>query len=424
MFTRDGTYVHSWAYKNIIAYNLTAFAIAEEYSDEFTKSLASPEVQFCKPGKIDTPNIIIAMVESFSPYQSKLFSGIRDWTPNLDEIASKNVSFMNFYANGFATEDAEIALLTGLPPLYPPSSYSAKGSKGFDGFYSVSSALPHILNDKGYKTEFITSANLGFLNTGVWAKSIGFKYIEGHEHSYYETWDRYHFNAAPDEALYDRVMDRIRQNRSNRFFIFLKTTSTHHPHINPENNHKSEEESFRYADKQFGAFYEKLIEMGFFEKGLLIIVGDHHAMLPLKKEEIESMGAMRASAMVPMILAYKNRKSSTVHDVFQQVDVHNSLKNLVMGERCISDWAGDFINKDYAAAKYVIYRRGDSRDIVSVFTEDSIYSIKLNGDDTKIVGSDEIDFRTARSLLDRVNCLRSQIESLMSPDVKQSRVSR
>ncbi len=151
------------------------------------------------------------MVESLASYQSSFFSGIKDWTPNIDKIAKNNISLSNFYANGFVTEDAEVAIITGQLPIYAPNAYSTGGGVSFDGFYNIEESLPNILKKYNYNNEFITSSDLLFSNTGNWAKSNGFNYIEGSDHKDYEGKPRYHFAAAADEYLYERVIKRIKK---------------------------------------------------------------------------------------------------------------------------------------------------------------------------------------------------------------------
>lgn len=69
--------------------------------------------------------------------------------------------------------------------------------------------------------------------------------------------------------------------------------------------------------------------MNFFDKGMLIIVGDHHAMVPLKHKEIGMFGSAKASAMVPLIVSYGGRIQHLYNQQYQQIDIFNSLKGLV-----------------------------------------------------------------------------------------------
>lgn len=404
-FSDDHKYAHSWIYKNIIDYNLIILSESSAYSDNFLKSFSFNEELHCQAENAESKNIIVLMVESLSAYHSHYFSGINNWTPNLDLIASHNQAFKNFYANGFITEDGEIALLTGLQPVYPPSSYADDGGVSFHSFFNIQNSLPALLKKQGYQTEFLTSADLDFGNTGNWAQSIGFDYIEGHDQPDYDKWERFHFQAAPDEALYLRVLDRVRQHSSRNFFIFVKTVSSHHPYINPENKHKSESEAIMYTDKQIGRFYRQLQDNGFFNNGLLVIVGDHHSMTPLKKAEFDLFGQFRAAAKIPLVIVDGN-EAAIENRQFQQIDVFNSLRGLVSGEQCYSDWNGVLLGKQKIPPKYVVYRRGDNRDIVSVFTENEDAQIKLDGDDTQVVGSWPEDEATQKILTDKINSLR------------------
>jgi len=344
------------------------------------------------------------MVESLSSYQSNFFSGINNWTPQLDAIAAKNLSFTNFYANGFATEDALIAALTGMLPLYAPAFYSNGGGTCFKGFYELPDSLPMIAKKNGYTTEFITSVGLFFGEIGTWTQSIGFDYIEGDDHPYYDNWKRYKFNAAPDEALYNRVLDRILHNQTNKqYLLFVTTGSSHVPFINPENDHRSESETFRYVDKQIGAFYQKLLQSGFFKNGLLIIMGDHHAMIPLRRDEINKFGAAQAPARIPLVVSFGDQGGIIEKRPFQQVDIFNSLKNLISDEQCTSTWAGDLLGADRLPARYIAYKRGDNRDIISIFNDGRELRIKLDGDNTRILNPKNLDNSMVNLVVHKIN---------------------
>ncbi|WP_020485113.1 LTA synthase family protein [Methylomonas sp. MK1] len=405
-FADNEKYAHAWVYKNVIDYNLTILSEAAPYSAAYVDAFSFQEHINCQTQPAQPKNIIMLMVESLSAYQSRYFSGIHDWTPNLDEIASQHQAFKNFYANGFITEDGEVALLTGLQPLYPPSSYTDDGGTSFYSFYNIKDSLPNILKKHGYKAEFLTTADLEFGNTGVWAKSVGFDYIEGHDQPEYDKWERFHFEAAPDEALYLRALDRIDKNKKNNFLLFIKTVSSHHPYINPETMEKSESAAITYTDKQIGRFYRELQNNGFFKNGLLIIVGDHHSMTPLKKAEVELYGQYKASAKVPLVIADGYQPASVENNQYQQIDVFNSLQGLIAGKQCYSDWNGVLFGAAKASPKYIIHRRGDNRDMVSVFGENDEFLVKLDGDNTRVISKLPAAQTIRQLLVDKINALR------------------
>lgn len=400
---KNDRYVHRWMYSNFIDYNIMISSEANTYSQGFMERIDYSEKKVCDDKIPVKRNYIILMVESLSSYQSQYFSDIKSWTPHLDKIAKENLSFHNFFANGFTTEDGEISLLLGQLPIYPPYSHSSSGGTSFDGFFDAKNSLPYILNDMEYSTEFLTSADLSFSDTGEWARSIGFDYIEGHEHEYYDSWERYHFEAAPDEALYNRVVSRVETNEEKDYFIFVKTTSTHHPFINPKNGKQSEEETFRYADKQIKNLYDSLRNMNFFENGTLIIVGDHHAMIPLKPSEIYTFGPSQAPARVPLIIV-GNEPAAEVHIPYQQIDVYNYIRSDISNIKCYSDWLGDIHSLN--PAKYIAHRRGDNRRVISIFQDEIDYSVELNGDHTRIISDKKIPEQLSKYLIDKINFTR------------------
>lgn len=406
LFTSNSRYINAWMYRNFVAYNIEVGAESRGYSEGFVRGHPYVEDWRSEPKEAQRPNIIILMVESLSSYHSDYFSRLNDWTPRLDEIARENAAFTNFYASGFCTNDCYIALFTGLPPIRPPASSRFKRRAPFAGFTELSESLPELLKDRGYTTEFLMAGDYDFGEVGPWVDRLGFDHMEGHDHPHYDGWQRYQFESAPDEALYARVVERIQQHGDERYFMFVSTLSTHHPFVNPENGEKSEAQALGYGDRQLGLFYDRLMAMGFFEDGVLIIFGDHHAMVPLKPGEIERFGADRAAAAVPMVLADGGKTRGVVDNLYTQTDIFHSLKNLTGSTRQTSDWAGDIFSD--TPAKYAAHRRGDYRDIISVFTQDRDYRVKLDGDETRVVNAEGewASDEAKREVVGRVNAAR------------------
>lgn len=405
-FATNGSYIHSWIYKNVVEYNLEIRSQSQEYSKEFIDSLNYNEKTKTKIYKTDKqPNIIILMVESLSSYQSKLFSGIKNWTPNIDKIAKDNIYFTNFYANGFVTEDAEVSILTGLLPLYAPKIFSNGGGVAFKGFFDYKKSLPNIFKQYGYNTEFITTSDLNFSNTGKWAKSIGFDYIEGSEFKGYEGLPRFHFHSVPDKYLYQRVVSRV-SNQKDKFLIFIKTVSSHVPFINPITKHRSEKEVIQYVDKQVAIFYKNLLKTDFFNNGVLIIVGDHHPTMPVKQEAIDKFGIYKASAMIPMIISYGDRLKKHITKPFSQIDIYHSLVTYTTNKITVSNWIGNFIDPNLLISpKYILHKRADRRGVISIFENKQVYNVMLGGDDTKFLNKTNND---KQEILDKINYERIQ----------------
>lgn len=407
-------YMHSWIYKNFFEYNLEVQSQSRKYSVDFTEEVQQyKENQTCYENNTKPKNTIVLMVESLSSYQSKLFSELNNWTPNLDEIAKNNIYFTNFYANGFITEHAEVAMLTGDLPIIQPYSLTKKsGNTSFNSFYNLEYSIPNLLKKQEIHSEFITSSDLNFSNTGIWAKSIGFDYIEGSEHKDYKGLPRYHFEAAEDKYLFKRVLNRIEKNKNKQFFLFIKTVSSHVPFINPENKKHSEEETIKYVDKQINIFYNNLKNNGFFDNGVLIIVGDHHPTAPVKSYAIEKFGEYKATAAVPAIISFGDKKQKRISEQFQQTDIYNTILAQTGYSYCSNEWQGYF-NKttNYSSPKFISHSRPEHRSFISVFNDNSIYNIHLNGDDTKIIENKEINNELKDKILLKINYERTKDRS-------------
>ena len=407
LLPHDREYVHSWVYENFLEYNVSIWSQNIGYSEGFKKTFKPLKAVYredCVQGTANRKNIVLVVFESLSKYHSKRFSGLNDWVPRFDEIAGNHVMFTHFYANGFSTEEGLISLLTGKVPLCPPDLLYNGGIVTFDGFFGFETSLPAFLKGRGYATEFLTSGNLGFSKKGKWLHSMGFAYVEGHAHPFYDGYPRFHFDAAPDEALYARAMDRIfDEKRKKPLFLVIETVSTHHPFIDPVSGTFSEQEAFRYADDQLGKFYDGLKKKGFFRDGILLITSDHRSMTPLTRNEMNLYGFERAVAEVPFVLVDARAGKKVVEEPFQLTDVCNSLFNYVCEEKCTNLWKGDFLKKDPVPPEYIIHKNGFQRNHVFVFRKDGHYTVKLDGDHTRVLSENDPEDKLSGLLVNKIN---------------------
>jgi len=88
---------------------------------------------------------------------------------------------------------------------------------------------------------------------------------------------------------------------------------------------------------------------------------------------------------------------------FQQVDLCNSVKNLISDKQCTSEWVGDLLALPRFHAQYIVYRHGDRRDLITVFYGDRELSIKLDGDKTRILNQGDLDNSIAELILNKIN---------------------
>ncbi|RRJ85256.1 LTA synthase family protein [Aestuariirhabdus litorea] len=394
LFVPRVAYVHSWGYENVVQVNLSS-GVMVAYSDPFIAELKerneSRDALACRdtPAPASRPNIVLVILESFSMHHSNFFSGLNDFTPQLDRIARENRAHTNFHANGFTTEAGLLALLTGRISLPIVEENNLGAGVSFQGGFNLEETLPKRLRSEGYYSAFLTSGDLGFLDKEAWLKSIGFDHTEGHQQRFYRNWPRFHFQAAPDRALYlrsQRVIEALEQ-RDRPFLAVIETVSTHLPFINPETGERSEAAALAYADRALGEFYDRMVRSGYFTRGgVMLIVSDHRTMTPISPGERERFGD-RAESLVPLVVVDPERASKGIDTALgQQTDLVESLLGRVSGRLCPSFFGSDLFDPA-SSADCVFHGSGVVKERVSVLCSGAPAAVvRLNGDDTAFEG--------------------------------------
>jgi len=380
-------------YENIVERNQTFFA-DNRFSNEFRQKLiSSPLGKTCSPGSRKTLNIIVVIVESLSAYQSKYFSGIEDWTPNLDAIAEKETALTNLYANGWTTIGGLVSLINGVVPIDPEVQRFEKWGEPISvDFSTVARPLPKILSEKGYKTAFMGAGDLDFLGQAHWLKEVGYQEIVGDKDSRFDRQQiRGPFNSVPDNVLFDEGLKTISnlEKSGDPFFLTLQTFWSHRPFMASDGSHvHGEEQVIRITDRQIGEFYRQLRMTHFLENGLLFLSGDHRALEPYRKVEFERYGAS-AIARIPGILISDAIDLPHVIDAsYQQRDLRASLDALVSAEACREPFEGTFLGPTPTPPACIMHARGDDRDLVFVKCDEEEGSVRLDGDRTNLTDGD------------------------------------
>lgn len=405
--TPKPSYVYEWAVKNVIDTNLKP-GVAIKYSDQFRENtLATAEDDLsCQPGMNQQPDIILLLLESWSPYHSKLWSGLNDWTPKLDNLALEGRYFTNNAAAGFTTNEGLMSLFAENQFLAPIKNFFA--TYMFEATWDRKQTLPKVMTGAGYTSAFFTSGNLGFTSKGKWLENLGFDYIDGHDNPAYDGIARLHFDSAPDAELYKVTLDFLdNKPKGQPLFTAIETVSTHHPYIHPHTKERSEEKVFRYMDDTADAFIKQLKERGFFDNGVLIVASDHRAMTPIFPAERASIG-FTAPAKIPMFILGKNILPQEVQNLTHQSDLIASLKDLSLTQSCKSKEQHSWFRNYQQQNRCVFHAQGADRDHIDVICNRGHGSIKLEGDTTHFSYSENIDNDTQNVLLKRLNRHRIQ----------------
>ena len=251
---------------------------------------------FFNLNKITPPNIVILVVEGLSRDFSgdKAYAG--SFTPFLDSLSNKSLTWDNFLSTAPGTFAAHPAISGSLP----------YGKRGF----SVINRMPDhlslikILRSNGYHSKFLIGFNPDFDNMGGYMRLQGTDMILSKYGSKYkemgmgsEGWSM----GYPDDALFNRsfeVMDSLKQTP---YLNIYHTATTHMPYLfaqqhlyeklfdkkmktipNSSKLKRTLKESkqvlvtYLFADDCLKDFFAKYAMRPDFSNTIFFITGDHH----------------------------------------------------------------------------------------------------------------------------------------------------
>lgn len=348
------------------------------------------------PGRPQRPNIALLVIESWSNYQSRLFGGLRDWTPELDAAASRGIAFTNFIANGFTTEDGLIAILLGEEPIAPATARPGVLLGNFVGFHGAERALPRLLAQAGYRSYFFTNGPLDFARLHQFLDSIGCDFLNDGADPFYRQrpdgtpWPRGCFGAA-DEALYARVRSFLEAahspegdgDRKAPFMVVLETTSSHLPLTCPDGPPHTEERVMRYVDREAGRFIRGLTDDGFFRAGgLLVVLSDHRAMLPINADEMAAFGSSSVWRIPLFLLADWLPRGHRDGRLASQADIATTLEWLTTGSTPMAGRRGILARPETPPGRFQAARQPADRSAIAAWDTQTgaAGTIRWNGD--------------------------------------------
>lgn len=260
-------------------------------------------------------NLIIIQVESLQDFVVGLKLNGREVTPNINKFLNESVYFSRNYGQTGSgnSSDAEFLSNAGLFPISAGAVFTRFAANQFE-------ALPKLLADNGYSTLALHGDRPGFWNRHNMYRALGFqKYVS-------------RLNFEEDEIIGMGISDKsfFRQSleildlEPRPFYAFLVTLTSHHPFNYPLMLEQAEFDTgdyaggfmgnylaaMHYADKQLGWFIEGLREKGLLDSSVVVIYGDHAAVPPSSRQQLEQLvgrdlsenWAWRSMNKVPLIV--------------------------------------------------------------------------------------------------------------------------
>jgi phosphoglycerol transferase MdoB-like AlkP superfamily enzyme len=238
------------------------------------------------------PNVIFILMESWAGYYFDLHSSSLNLMGALEQELPYCYLFRNFTscANGTVHTLEGLMVNSSLTPL-SQSIYMGK---------PLSSSVAKVFADKGYRTNFLTGAKLGWRNLGKYVSGQYFQEVEGGSHLLAEIpgsesceWGVY------DEYLFERLFQQLSESKGKPLFVFAFTTTNHTPYQLPEqyvpqsviipdyirNKQRSDNEiviknltAYQYSNNCLGRLIHRIRNSEFGKNTIVIATGDHNTM--------------------------------------------------------------------------------------------------------------------------------------------------
>ncbi|MDO4972090.1 MAG: sulfatase-like hydrolase/transferase [Bacteroidales bacterium] len=236
--------------------------------------------------KMQKKNVVVLIVESLGKeYIGSLNKDLdggkyKGYTPFVDSLLTKSLTFEYTFANGRKSIDAMPSTLSSIPMMVEPFFLTPASMNDLTG-------LAGMLHDKGYYSAFFHGADNGSMGFEAFARATGYDKYYG----------RTEYNADPKgngdadfdgmwaiwDEPYMQHMVRMMNGFKQPFLASVFTASSHHPFKVPEqyaSTYKEEggqpiHKCVRYTDMALRKFFESASHQAWYRNTVFVLVADH-----------------------------------------------------------------------------------------------------------------------------------------------------
>lgn len=225
--------------------------------------------------RVDRPNVVVVILESFSRIVMEEEVGGRAVMPSMRAWRERGIWFENFFANSFRTDRGEVAILSGYP---------AQTRLSIMKLPAKSRSLPSMarsLGAAGYATRFVYGGDLDFTNQSSYMYATGWQEL---------LWQKsLSFDRPPtvwgydDAVMCDWFADRVIawSAEPQPFLAGLLTLSSHEPFKVPfEKFDHPVLNAMAFSDDCVGRMLDRLAASPAWENLLVVLVADHSYPYP------------------------------------------------------------------------------------------------------------------------------------------------
>lgn len=277
----NGAFTSFISYKRHDNKNLSYLSLDKAIKNLGLKNTKFPLIQQYDANKTGL-NVVLILFEGWNIDFIGAYGSKENLTPNFDEIASNSMKFNHFFACGQRSIEGIQCAMTGI--LSVPGNLNI-------GFGLENSNLPRlgkILKKNNYSTIAGQTSKRGSYYVDSVFRVLGFDDYFGQEDM--KILLDYPQKKFPkfgwDYEGFDMLLQHINKRKTNNFFGFLFTGSTHVPYprlqkqfekfeFDGEDGINGYKNSIIYADWALGEFMKNAKKQPWFDDTVFIITGDH-----------------------------------------------------------------------------------------------------------------------------------------------------
>ena len=261
------------------------FVVPDYYQNEQEMEAIYSPVHHPNDSSFTKKNVVVLIVESFGrEYIGALNKTLendqyRGYTPYVDSLIAKSVTFSHTYCNGRKSIDGMPSILSSIPMFVEPFFLTPASMNHVGGIASILAA-------EGYQTAFFHGAQRGSMGFQAFSRATGFQDYYGRED--YDADTRFGGDEDFDGmwAIWDEPFLQYYATKMSEmkepFMTAVFTASSHHPYVIPEKYKAQYPEEgiiihkcIRYTDMAIGKFFEKASREPWFNNTIFVLTSDH-----------------------------------------------------------------------------------------------------------------------------------------------------
>lgn len=341
-----------------------AFIVPQYLSEEEAVRVYSPLHTPADSIQFHPMNVVVLIVESFSKefvgsFNTHLDNGTyKGYTPFLDSLLTKGLTFQYSYSNGRKSIDGMPSVLSSIPSFVEPFFLTPASLNNV-------SSLARELKHKGYYSAFFHGAMNGSMGFQAFANSVGFDSYWGRTE--YNEDPKYHGDddfdgtwAIWDEEFLQFFCDRMTEFKQP-FVTSVFTATSHNPYALPE-RYKNVfpkgthpiHECIGYTDNALRHFFATASKQPWYNNTLFVITADHASMNE-HPEYVTDLGAFTVPILfyAPGMPELQGKDTETV---VEQIDIMPTVLGILGYDRPYIGFGQDILHtpkEDKFAVNYI-----------------------------------------------------------------------